>query len=124
MPIEIIKKETKVVFRRDNETVLVLMHYNGTLAWHRSILRNRGLLFFDTQEIKGNLYDLINKLVESYLRNKSKYPHELKLLNFEKPQDDLLDIVKNVYCKRAEFSLSVEYELHLHKEDLFDCKDC
>ena len=125
MSVEIIKREVKVVFQRKNEAVQIVMHCGWMhSAFSGLILRKGDSLFFDNQEIKGNLYDLLNAAVENYFKRKSNDTRELKLLNFEKPQDDLLDMVKNVYCKRAEFSLSVEYEVHLHKEDLFDCKDC
>ena len=126
MSVEIIKKETKVVFKRQNETVQVSMHCDVS-DWMSSgfcsrIWRKDDSLFLDNQEIKGDLYDLINGMVENDFNGKSEPPHELKLLNFEKPEDDLLNIVKDVFCKGEPFSLRVEYESHLH--NLFDCKDC
>ena len=128
MSIGIAERKTKVVFKRENETVHVSMRCDVSdkahLNFERRISRERGLLCFAGQEIKGSLYDLINASIKDYFKKESRYPLEVKLLNFEKPEDDLLNIMKNVYCKGEESSLPVEYEVHLHKEDLFDCKDC
>ena len=117
------KKATKVVFRREGKVVLVSMYCKEKYVLRRFILRKRGHLFFGGKKINGNLYDLIKEAVESSFQ-KDNYPFELKLVSFKKPKGDLLDIVKNVYCKGEEFSFPVEYEVRLHKEDLFDCKDC
>ena len=123
MSAEITKKEARVVFTRENAAVKVIMYFGNTIVSHNRIWRQGDSLFFGNQEIKGSLYDSINASVEIYFQCASKYPHELKLLSFEKPKGDLLDIVKNVFCKEEEFSLLVEYESHSHT-DLFECKDC
>ena len=129
MSVEIIKKETKVVFQRQNKIVHASMY--GDLMTDQllaRIWRKGDSLFYDflatNKEIKENLYDLVNESVKNHFRRMNYYPREFKLLNFEKPEGDLLKIVENVFCKGEEFSLLVEYEFHSLEESLFDCKDC
>ena len=125
MSVEIPPQKTEVVFKRDNKTVKVFMYCDSVgHAFIRHIWRNGDSLLFDTREIKGNLYDLLNVAVERYFRDMSNYTRGLKLLNLEKPEGDLLKIVENVFCSGKESSLLVEYEFRSLDENLFDCKDC
>ena len=120
-------QKTKVVLKRANKTVQVSMSCNinnATTTFFNYIRRKGGSLFYGHQEIKGNLYDLIKASVERHIRGRSDYSLEAKLLNFEKPEGDILDTVKDVFCNGKESSLRVEYEFHSLDENLFDCKDC
>ena len=125
MSVEITEQKTEVVFTPENETILVSMHCKEmSYGFSARIWRKDGSLLLDSTEIKENLYDLINGKVEQYFRRRREYSREVKLLNFEKLEDDLLKKVENAFCKGEILSLSVEYEFHLHKENLFECKDC
>ena len=125
MSAEITPQKTEVVFKRENKIVRVSMYCDpaGCTFGHR-IWRKGNSLFFDTREIKGNLYDLINEEIKSHFSNLSNCTRDSKLLNLEKPEGDLLNIVKDVFCKGEPLSLLVEYECHSLEESLFDCKDC
>ena len=124
---EPIKQNAQVFLRRQNETVEVSMHctiQGGSNGFSVSICRRGGSLFYGNQEIKGNLYDFMKKSVESYFKGWSNDSQEVKLLNFPKPEGDILDMVKYVFCEGKEYSYPVEYEVHVLNEKLFDCKDC
>ena len=128
MSAEVPIQKTKVVFKRENKTVHVSMFGDFMIFRFSAWIRRKGdSLFYDfygTKEIKGNLYDLINESVEDHFRRMNNDSREFKLLSFAKPEGDILDIVKDVFCNGQESSLLVEYEFHWLDEDLFDCKDC
>ena len=125
MSAEVPIQKTKVVFKRADKTISVSM--NGIPSGFYARIRRKGdSLFYHfngtSKEIKENLYDLINESVEDHFRRMNNHSREFKLLSFEKPEGDILDIMKDVFCKGEPFSLRVEYESHLH--NLFECKDC
>ena len=129
MSAEIPPQKTEVVFKRDNKTVQVLMQGDFMTSHLYARIRRKGdSLFYDflatNKEIKGNLYDLINESIEHHFRRMNNHSREFKLLSFAKPEGDILDIVKDVFCNGKESSLLVEYEFHSLEENLFDCKDC